>query len=190
MMQLASAMGREQLKLYPQRMAEIDKAMNYFWDILEGTPGIKAHRPPKNSGTTMGGWYIPLGLYRSEELEGLSITRFCEAVTAEGFPTNSGCNAPLHLRPIFNSIDVYHQGKPTRIANSPSDIRQPLGSMPVSEGIPWKVLRAPWFKHYRPKIIEEHANAFKKVVENYKELLPGDKENSEDVGSWGLTKRR
>jgi len=190
MHQLSSAVGRVQLKLYPQRMAEIDKAMNYFWDLLEGTPGIKAHRPEKNSKTTKGGWYAPLGLYRSEELDNLSITRFCEAVTAEGVPTGPGCNKPLHLHPIFNSIDVYHQGKPTRIVNSACDIRQPLGSLPVSEGIQEKVFSIPWFKHYRPKIIEEHAEAFRKVAENYKELLPEDKGNPEELGGWGLTFRR
>jgi len=190
MMQLASAMARVQLKLYPQRMAEIDKAMNYFWDLLEGVPGIRAHRPPKGSGTTMGGWYAPLGLYHPEELEGLSVSRFCEAVRAEGFNSTPGCNKSLHLHPIFNTIDVYNQGKPTRIANSASDVRQPQGSLPVSETIQERVFSVPWFKHYRPQIIEEYALAFRKVAENYKELLAGDKGNPEDIGGWGMTVRR
>ena len=191
MMQLSSAMGREQLKLYPRRMTEIDKAMNYFWDLLEGTPGIKAHRPPKNSGTTMGGWYAAHGLYRPEELEGLSVTRFCEAVRAEGIDgCNPGCNKALHLHPVFNDVDIYNQGKPTRIANSSRDLRQPLGSLPVSEGIQERAFFIPWFKHYRPQIIEEQAGALRKVAENYKELLPGDKGNPEEFGSWGLSSRR
>jgi hypothetical protein len=29
----------------------------------------------------------------------------------------------------------------------------------------------PWFKHYRPEVIKEYAYAFRKVAENYKELL-------------------
>ena len=191
MMQLASAMGRVQLKLYPERMQKIDKAMNYFWDLLEGTPGIKAHRPKKGSGSTMGGWYAPLGLYNAKELRNLSVSRFCEAVTAEGVEGCSpGCNKPLHLHPIFDNIDVYHQGKPTRIANVTSDIRQPLGSLPISEGIGKKVFNIPWFKHYRPKIVEEYASAFKKVAENYQELVPGDKGDPEELGGWGLTFRK
>jgi dTDP-4-amino-4,6-dideoxygalactose transaminase len=190
MHQLSSAAGRVQLKLYPQRMAEIDKAMNYFWDLLEGTPGIKAHRPAKNSKTTKGGWYAPHGLYRPRELEGLSVSRFCEAVRAEGVESNPGCNKALHLHPVFNDIDVYHQGKPTRVANSPLDLRQPPRSLPVSEGIQEGVFSIPWFKHNRPKVIEEHAEAFRKVAENYKELLPQDKGNPEEFGSWGLTFRK
>lgn len=190
MHQLSSAMGRVQLKNYPEQMAEIDKAMNYFWDLLEGIPGIKAHRPPKDSGTTMGGWYSPHGLYHQEKLEGLSITRFCEALRAEGLECGSGCNKALHLHPLLNDIDVYNQGKPTRIASSPIDVRQAAGSLPVSEGIQERVFSIPWFKHYRQEIIKEHAEAFRKVAENYKELLPGDKGNPEDIGGWGLSFRK
>jgi dTDP-4-amino-4,6-dideoxygalactose transaminase len=189
MHQLSSAYGRVQLKIYPEQMAEIDKAMNYFWDLLEGVAGIKAYRTGKNSGSTMAGWYAPIGLYRPEELEGLSVSRFCEAVTAEGFGTAPGSNKSLHLHPVFNDIDVYNQGKPTRIANSPVDVRQPPGSLPVAEGIQERIFSIPWFKRYQPKVIEEHAGAFRKVSENYKELIPGDKGNPKDMGGWGLAFR-
>ena len=191
MHQLSSAMGLIQLKNYPKQMAEIDKAMNYFWDILERTPGIKAHRPTKGSKTTKGGWYAPLGLYYSEELERLSVSRFCEAVRAEGVSEcHPGCNMALHLHPIFNEIDVYKDGKPTRIAHSSKDIRQAEGSLPVSESIQWRVFSIPWFKHYRPEIIKEYALAFRKVAKNYKALLAKDRGNKEDLGAWGLTARR
>ena len=33
MNQMASALGRVQLRHYPQRMAEIQKALNHFWDL-------------------------------------------------------------------------------------------------------------------------------------------------------------
>jgi perosamine synthetase len=192
MHQLTSAMARVQLKSYGQQMAEIDKAMTYFGDLMESAPGIGVHRPPKGSGLTMGGWYAPLGMYRREELGGLSITRYCEAVTAEGVPCSPGCNRALHLHPLFNTVDVYRQGKPTRIANLPDgvDVRQPLGSLPVSEGIQHKVFHIPWFKHYRRQIIEEYAAAFCKVAENYRDLLAGDPGDPPELGTWGLTRRR
>jgi len=193
MHQLSSAVGLVQLRHFPERMKEIDSAMNYFWDLLEGVPGIKAHRPPKGSESTMGGWYEPVGLYYPEELGGLSVTRFCEAVRAEGVSQcYPGCNRPLHLHPVFNSVDVYNQGRPTRIANLPDgiDVRQPAGSLPVSETIQKRVFRVPWFKHFRPNLIEEYANAFKKVAENYKNLLPGDTGNPEHMGGWGLSAKR
>jgi perosamine synthetase len=191
MHQLSSAVGRVQLKSYPAQMAEIDRAMNRFWDLLEGVPGIKAHRPPKDSGLTMGGWYAPVGLYRPEELGGLSVHRFCAALAAEGVPCRPGCNKALHLHPVFNTVDVYGQGKPTRIANLPDgvDIRQPPGSLPVSEGIQERVFGIPWFKYFRPEIIREYADAVRKVVEHHRELLSGDTESPSSAGSWGMSRR-
>jgi perosamine synthetase len=191
MHQLTSAVARVQLKRYPEQMAEIDQAMNYFWDLLDGLPGIRPHRPPQGSGLTMGGWYYPLGLYRTEELGGLSISRYCQAVAAEGVPSAPGCNKALHLHPLFNTVDVYHQGRPTRIANLPPgvDIRQPLGSLPIAENIQTHVFQIPWFKHYWPQVIEEYAAGVRKVVQNYAELLPGDTGNAADSGAWGLTRR-
>ena len=192
MHQLSSAVGRVQLKSYPQRMADIDDAMNRFWDRLEGVSGIRPHRPPKGSGLTMGGWYFPVGLYHPEELGGLSVARFVEALAAEGVPTGVGCNRALHMHPLFNTVDVYNQGKPTRIANLPSgvDIRQPKGSLPVAEGLQEHVFQIPWFKHYRPAAIEEYAAAVRKVARSYRELLAGDTGAKSDSGEWGLTRRR
>ena len=186
MHQMSAAMGRVQLRHYDERMAEIQKAMNYFWDLLEGVPGVKAHRPPKDSGSTMGGWYAAKGLYRPEELAGLSATRFCAAVSAEGVGCSPGLNMPLHLHPLFNTVDVYGHGKPTRIANADRDLRQAKGSLPLSEQAPTRTYSIPWFKKYYPKIIEEHAAAYRKAAENYKELLKDDPGDREGLGSWSL----
>jgi len=171
MHQLSSAVGRVQLKHYDSRNAEILKSMNYFWDLLDGVPGIKAHRPAKDSGSAMGGWYAAHGLYRSEELDGLPLSKFAEAVRAEGAPCSPGCNFPLHLHPLFNTCDIYGHGKPTRIANTKRDVRQPEGSLPISENIDKLIYGIPWFKQYRPEIIKEYADAYRKVAGNYRELL-------------------
>jgi dTDP-4-amino-4,6-dideoxygalactose transaminase len=191
MHQMSSAMGRVQLKYYDQRCEEIRKSMNYFWDLLEGVPGIRAHRPPKDSGSNMAGWYAAHGLYKPEELGGLSITRFVEAVRAEGedniYP---GCNAALHTHSLFKDCDVYGHGKPTRIANAASDVRRFDNDLPVSEKIAAVVFGIPWFKHYRPELIEQYANAYRKVCENYEELLPDDKGNPPSLGLWHFFTKR
>ncbi|MCL6520574.1 MAG: DegT/DnrJ/EryC1/StrS family aminotransferase [Armatimonadetes bacterium] len=184
MHQLSSAMGRVQLKHYDKRMQEIDKAMNYFWDGLEGVPGIRAHRPPKGSNCTMGGWYACHGIYVAEELGGLSVTRFTEAVRAEGCPTSPGVNNALHLHPLFTKCDVYGHGKPTRIANSTRDVRQYKGDLPVSEAVGARTYSIPWFKKYRPEIIDQYIEAFRKVCDNYEELLADDPGNPENIGGW------
>lgn len=171
MHQLSAALARVQLKYLKKRIAEIDKAMNYFWDLLKGTPGIRAIRPPKDSGSTMGGWYAARGLYVAEELGGLGIHKFCEAVRAEGGPAKPGHNPCLHLHPLLNEADVYGHGKPTRIAYSDRDVRQPKGSLPISESMPERMFSIPEFKRYYPEIIEEYVTAYRKVAENTDELM-------------------
>mgnify|MGYP000863684790 CR=1 FL=1 len=185
MHQLSSAVGRVQLKYYDERCREIRKAMNYFWDLLEGVPGIRAHRVAEDENNNMAGWDAARGIYRSEELGGLSVTRFTEAVRAEGVvDCTPGCNAALHTHALFNTCDVYGHGKPTRIANAARDVRELDASLPISEKLGTMTYVIPWFKKYRPEIIKEYANAYRKAAENYKELLKEDPGNPEKIGGW------
>jgi perosamine synthetase len=184
MNQLCSAMGRVQLRYYDARAAEIRQALNYFWDLLESTPGLRAHRVPAESDSTMAGWYSAVGLYNPDELEGLSVSRFAEAVRAEGGLCTPGINLPLHLHPLFNSVDVYGHGRPTRIANAHRDVRQPPGSLPVSERIGALTYHIPQFKRYHPEVITQHAAAYRKVAENYQHLLAEDPGNPPTLTNW------
>jgi dTDP-4-amino-4,6-dideoxygalactose transaminase len=186
MHQLSSAFGLVQLELYPEQMAQIDKAMNHFCDLLEETPGIKPMRPAKGSRTTKGGWYYPHFKYVSEQLGGLSLSRFGKAIQAEGSICNPGCNKPLHLHPLFTSMDVYGHGRPTRIAHldESATIEQYVERLPVAESILRRVFEVPWFKHYDPAIIEQHADAYKKVVENHEALLTDDTGDDADTGGY------
>jgi dTDP-4-amino-4,6-dideoxygalactose transaminase len=164
--QTCAAMGLVQLKYYNERMHSIQDAMNRFWDYLEGVPGIRAHRTPPDSHSTMGGWYNPLGHYRSDEVDNLPLAKFCEAVLVEGALCSPGADPPLHLHPLFHDADLFRQGRPTMIAFGQRDVRQGPGSLPVTEGVPQSVFRIPWFKHDRPEVISKFALAFRKVAEN------------------------
>ena len=184
--QLSSAFGLVQLELYPKQMAEIDRAMNYFCDQLDDSAGIRPIRPSKGSNTTKGGWYYPHFRYIAQELEGLSLSRFSEAVRGEGSICNPGCNKPLHMHPLFTSMDVYGHGRPTRIAGleESANVDKYIEKLPVSESINLCVFEVPWFKRYLPEIIEEHANAYKKVIKNYKSLLADDAGKDEEAGGY------
>ena len=174
MHQLSSAVGRVQLLHYRDRIEVIQEAMNHFWDRLQGTPGIRPHRPAAGSGSTMGGWYAARGLYVPVELGGLPAASFCQAVSAEieggGFSVSPGANILLHLHPVLNEADVYGDGKPTRIAFADRDLRQPQGSLPVTESLPARCYSIPWFKHNRTGVIDRFADAFRKVAENADQL--------------------
>lgn len=184
MHQLSAAVARVQLRHFDARMAEIQDAMNEFWDLLDGVPGLRAHRPPAGSGSTMGGWYAAHGLYQPEELGGLSVTRYAQAVRAEGAPCRPGVNQPLHLHPLFQEADVYGDGKPTRIAHATRDVREQRGSLPVSEQAGARTYSIPWFKRYDRAAIARYAEAFRKPAEHSRELLPGDAGNPPDLGDW------
>jgi dTDP-4-amino-4,6-dideoxygalactose transaminase len=187
MHQASSAFGLIQLKHYKQQFKEIDMAMNYFCDLLEDTPGIKPIRPARGTQMSKGGWYFSLAHYRPDELGGLSVRRFAEAICAEGSICSPGCNKPLHLHPLFSEMDVYGHGKPTRILNTSAE-RSIREQLPVTEAANHRVCTIPWFKHFRPEIIKEHAYAFKKVCANFRELLSEDNNRSE-VGGYSSTFR-
>ena len=171
MHQVTSVIARGQLKHYRERMAEIQKALDLFWDLLEGVPGIRAHRVANDAQNTMGGWFRPAGFYVKEELGGLPIGRFKEAVIAEGAHIADALNFPLHLHPAFNEWDIYGHGKPTRLAHASRDVRQGRGSLPVSEGIAERVFGVPYFRRYYPEYIEQCAAACRKVAKNAAELV-------------------
>ncbi|MFA7232381.1 MAG: DegT/DnrJ/EryC1/StrS family aminotransferase [Victivallaceae bacterium] len=184
MHQMSAAVGLEQIKKYPAEIAEIDKAMNYFWDLLADIKGLDSHRPTE-PGTTKGGWYAVRGLYKSEAFGGLSVKRFCDAVTAEGtLGFSPGCNNALNLHPLFYSIDVYGDNCPTNKA--PKVIP---GSLPVTEGIQKCVFAVPWFKKFDRELIENYAAAVRKVVDHHEELLSGDTDKDFQPG-WALTARK
>jgi perosamine synthetase len=169
--QTCSAMGIVQVKHYAKRIKAIQDAMNRFWDLLEGVPGIRPHRPPSGSGQTMGGWYNAVGHYVPEELGGLPVERFVEAVNAEGGASGRGVNFPLHLHPVLHKADVYRDGKPTSIAFANRDVRLGRGSLPVAESIAARSFAIPWFKHDRPEAIRRYADAYRKVAMNAEQLL-------------------
>jgi hypothetical protein len=153
-------------------MAEIQSAMNRFWDLLEGVPGLRAHRPPANGKSTMGGWYASRGLYRAGELGGLSCAKYCEAVRAEGATMcTPGANFPLHLHPVYHDADIFSMGRPTMISFGQREVRQGPGTLPVAESIHDICYAIPWFKHDRPAIIKAYAQAYRKVAEHADQLM-------------------
>jgi dTDP-4-amino-4,6-dideoxygalactose transaminase len=182
--QLSSAVGREQLKHYDRQAAEIRKALNCFWDMLEGVKGIRAHRVNEAEGSNMGGWFAARGFFRPEELDGLSVTRFCEALGAEGVPTAPGFISALHSHALFQIADIYQEGKPTRIARAGRDVRELDKDLKLASLVGTRIYSVPWFKKYRPEIIGQYAEAFKKVLRNYRELLKDDPGNPPDLGVW------
>ena len=169
--QLSCVLGLGQLHHFDERMAEVDKAMQYFCDGLEGMRGLHPIRPEKNSGSTMGAWYLPQGTYKPHELGGLSSGRFAEAVRAEtnGLHCWEGGNFCLHTHEFFRSFDFYGIGKPSRIAFADRDVRELDAACAPSEKV--FCVSLPPFKKYLPEHIDKYIEAYRTVAENYDQLL-------------------
>jgi len=182
--QMSAALCRVQLKYYDERCEELREAINYFWDQLEGVPGLRSHRVDPASDSNMAGWYSSKGHYVPEELGGLSVSGFCQAVRAEGAVASPGCNKPLHQHRLFQDADVFGHGKPTRIANSDHDPREAVGDLPVSDEVNGRVFTFERFVRFRPEAIKCYAEAFKKVSEHHKELVADDPGDAGGVGGW------
>lgn len=171
--QVCTAMARVQLKYYDERIVEIRKAMNYLYDLLEGQPGLHLIRVDESTGSNMAAFYNPLFGYHPEELHGLSSHKFCEALRAEGIDKIwEGGNYCLHTHRIFNDCDLFHAGKPSRIANAQRDVREMDKECERSADM--CCLNAPWIKKYDPEWIEKYAEAIKKVIRLHEDLLPYD----------------
>lgn len=173
--QLCVALARVQLKYHDERCAEIRRAMNYFCDLVEDLPGIKPIRVDESTGSNMAGWYAPHFAYVPEELGGLSVERFVEACRAEGIGGHAGGNFCLHTHRLFKDCDVFHTGKPTRIAFAERDVRELDKACDLS--LTRYCFSVSWFKRLdeeNKKWIEKVASVYRKVVENYEDLLEGD----------------
>ena len=112
------------------------------------------------------------------------MTRFCEALSAEGVAVHPGINRPLHTHPIHRTADIYNDGKPTRLAFTENLLTEMDADLDVASEINRRAFFLPWFKHYWPEIIDQYADAFKKVVSCYEELLEGDRGDCGTLGGW------
>lgn len=184
--QLCVALARVQLKYYDERCIEIRKSMNYFWDLLEGCPGIRAIRVDESTGSNMAGFYAAQGIYKPDELHGLSVKTFVKAVIAEignnDFRISSGCNFPLHTHNYFKSFDFDNSGVPSRIKNAARDVRELDGSLKVAETI--QCFSIPWIKKFNKEWIEKIADCYRRVLENHEQLLDIEDGGKKQGGRW------
>ena len=92
-----------------------------------------------------------------------------------------GGNYCLHKHEFFKTFDLFGIGKPTRVAFASRDVREDDARIDPSAQI--CCFAVPWFKHYDTEWIETYAAAYRKVIENYEQLLEKDDDNSQG-GRW------
>ena len=191
MHQTSAAIGLEQLKKHDAEIAEIDRAMKYFWKGIEDVKGLKVIYPTE-AGSDKAGWYASRFLYDKDAFGGVSNVTFCEALNAEtGGGFSFGCNMPLHLSSVFFDVDVYGHGKPTARAFLPDgvDPRALTGELPNAAKVNMRVLGEPWFKHDDHARIDPYIEAVRKVAAHAADLLPIN-DTTPIIGGVALSKRK
>ena len=191
MHQISAAIGLEQLKKHDAEIAEIDRAMKYFWKGIGDIPGFKVIYPT-DAGSDKAGWYASRFLYDSAAFGGVSNVTFCDALNAEtGGGFSFGCNMPLHLSSVFFDVDIYGHGKPTAKAFLPDGVspRTLSGDLPNAEKVNMRILGEPWFKHDDHARIDPYIEAVRKVAANFEELLPIN-DTTPVLGGVALSKRK
>lgn len=182
--QLCSVLGMGQLKHFDERIAECNKAMNYFFDLCEGIPGLEPDRCDTSDGSSMGGFYCAHFMYDRTKFKGLSSKRFAQALRAESENAVlawEGGNYCLHTHNLFKTFDFFNLGKPSRIVFNDRDVREDDKYLKRSED--YELIGVPVFRKFNKEWIEKYAEVVKIVAENYEQLLEGDIDK-EAGGRW------
>ena len=161
---MAAAIADEQFDNLETILENRRKTANGMMEVLRDLPGIEIPNVPNDIESS---WYAFIMQYKPEELGGLSIERFYEALKAEGCMEldRPGSTCPLNNHPLFqNPVLLFprYEGK----------VSYKRGDFPKAERFHEHSLKLPvWHELKDRDIVESYINAFKKVVENYHELL-------------------
>jgi len=172
---LALAIGKVSLETLQYRMERSDENREKVLDALRELPGVEPeHTYAKAKRVSLyGGLKV---IYHPEELGGLAVERFVEAMQAEGAPLRgpgykyAGSTQKLqHLKVGFTrGFDLWGHGR----GPLGSDFGvPPEGSFPVAESMDKSFLTIPSYIEPKEGFLDQLIDAFGKVTSNYESLL-------------------
>ena len=101
MSQLEAAVLLAQLERFPEQARRREDNITYLEDLLKDIPGVRhVRRDPRVTGQT---YFFAVFHYEASKFDGLPIGRFCEALSAEGFPIRRGQNSGLYKNPMLSN---------------------------------------------------------------------------------------
>lgn len=164
---LAAAIALVQLGHLDERNEMRRRNLDRLTQLLSDVPGV---RPPVTlPHVTRGGFYGYKPRYVPEETGGLDIGVYIEALRAEGVHVKRPGSPPLHTLPVFNPETRDRTGLrfPWPCA---ADGRRPPGRLPVAESVYPALLSLPTFTLPADQLVEQYAQAFRKVSRHAAEL--------------------
>jgi dTDP-4-amino-4,6-dideoxygalactose transaminase len=161
---LAAAIALDQLGRLDHYLTGRATTAAYLCERMSELPGIIVPERPLG---VRASWYgLPLQ-YAANELDGLPIERFHEALQAEGCREvdRPGSTCPLNLLPLFQRPEPLLPGYTDKLSYS-------LGDFPNAEAIHHNTLKLPvWHRKEDMPLADSYIDAFCKVTENYCELI-------------------
>ncbi len=163
---LAASIALDQLANLDEYLTGRQRIADYLCRELAQLPGLAVPAVPAE---TRPAWYgLPL-TYVPDELGGLSIERFHQALLAEGLREidRPGSTCPLNLLPLFQDPDPMLPGyrHANRVAYRP-------GQFPVAEQVWRHTLKLPvWHREEDLPLVDRYLEGIRKVIDNHEELL-------------------
>lgn len=172
---LALAIAQVELDSLEYRCQQRIQNRERLFDHLEDLPGIRPVETYEKSDSA--GFYGGLKVvYNSDELDGLPIESFVEAVSAEGVPISGpGFAYVEHLRSINRQgFDLWGDDRGPlggEFCGLPPFEPYEEGDFPIAEDLDDRVLTLSSYIEPVEGFIDQYARVFEKVVDNYDQLL-------------------
>lgn len=161
---LAAAIANQQFDYLEAGLERKRKFARRMIDELSDIPGIDPPRVPEDVEPT---WYAFVMQYKPDELGELPIQRFYDALQAEGCEEldRPGSTCPLNYHPLF-------QNPGPLFPNYSGKIGYRKGDFPIAEKFHENSLKLPvWDDPKDEKLVNLYIEAFRKVAENYREIM-------------------
>lgn len=165
---LAAAIALRQLGRLDGIIARRRRNLELLTTLLEPVPGI--HPPETLPEATRGGWYGFKARYAAEDLSGLPMSRYLEALHAEGVRIKRPGSPPLHHLPIFGLTRSEADRLALPWAAALGERRAAVGECPVADAVYPTLLSLPTFSGDCDDVIEQYGVAFAKVARGWQQL--------------------
>ena len=173
---IAATLALVGLEKLDSRIEQRRENLDFFSDLLKNIKGIDP--PTTKKYVSRGAYYGYKPLYKPEELGGVSIKMYVKALQAEGVDVHEPGSAPLCNYKLFQNIysEENKDEWPMRSCFAKSGLKYSAKDFPVTMDYYSRAISLPTFTLPTDKeIIKQYADAFRKVADNYLELLKYEK---------------
>lgn len=161
---LAASIALDQLGHLDEYLNSRERMADYLCKQLDDLPGIVV---PRTEPDVRSSWYGLILRYQGEELGGLPIERFHEALLAEGCyeADRPGSTCPLNLLPLFQEPGPLLPEYEDTFSYAPGDF-------PRAETFHQGILKLPvWHREEDLPLMDAYIKAFRKVTQSHRELV-------------------